>query len=86
MLYSAMQKTSPHDPITSRDNSAVKVLHSLTEAKYRKKEKSFLIEGVKMVEEALREDLGVRLVVAEPSLTRQAAAEKSDGEVLRRTS
>ncbi len=65
-----MQKTSPHEPITGKDNSSVKQLRSLSEAKHRKKEKAFLIEGIKMVEEALREDLGVRLVVAEPSLTK----------------
>ncbi len=65
-----MQKSSPHDPVSSKDNSFVKHLRSLSEAKYRKKEKAFLIEGIKMVEEAIREDLGARLVIAEPSLTR----------------
>jgi len=65
-----MQKTSPHDPITSKDNNTLKYLRSLSEAKQRKKEKAFLIEGVKMVEEALRENLGITLVVAEPSLTK----------------
>lgn len=62
-----MQQTSPHHPITSKDNSVVKQLHSLSEPKYRKKEKIFLIEGIKMVEEALRDDLGVRKVIAAPS-------------------
>ncbi len=64
-----MQQTSPHHPITSKDNNIVKHLRSLSESKQRKQEKAFLIEGVKMVEEALRDDLGVKMVVAAPSLT-----------------
>lgn len=63
-----MPQTTPHNPITSKDNSSVKYLRSLTEHKHRKKDKAFLIEGVKMVEEALRENLGVKMVVATPSL------------------
>jgi len=63
-----MQQSSPHTPITSKDNNAVKHLRSLSEPKYRKKEKTFLIEGLKMVEEALRDNLGVKTVVAAPSL------------------
>lgn len=63
-----MFSSAPHKPITSKDNNAIKNLHSLVEPKNRKKEKAFLIEGVKMVEEALRDDLGVRMVVAAPSL------------------
>ena len=63
-----MQQSSPHIPITSKDNSFVKHLRSLSEAKSRKKEKTFLIEGIKMVEEALRDNLGVKTVVAAPSL------------------
>lgn len=63
-----MKETSPHNPVTSKDNSTIKYLRSLSDLKYRKKEKAFLIEGVKMVEEALRDDLGVKKVVAAPSL------------------
>jgi TrmH family RNA methyltransferase len=54
--------------LTSKDNSTIKQLRALSEPKQRKKEKAFLIEGVKMVEEALRDQLGVRMVVAAPSL------------------
>jgi TrmH family RNA methyltransferase len=42
---------------------------SLSDPKVRKKEKVFLIEGGKMVEEALRDKAGVTQVVASPSLT-----------------
>ncbi len=64
-----MPETTPHHPLTSKDNTSIKQLRSLTDAKHRKKKKAFLIEGLKMVEEALRDDLGVRLVVATPALT-----------------
>lgn len=63
-----MQQSSPHTPVTSKDNGSVKHLRSLSESKYRKKEKTFLIEGIKMVEEALRDNLGVKTVIAAPSL------------------
>ena len=64
-----MERTSPHSPVTGKENKAVKLLSSLADPKVRKKEKAFLIEGVKMVEEALRDRLGVKLVIAAPSLT-----------------
>ncbi len=62
------QQTTPHSPLNSKDNSTIKYLRSLSEPKYRKKERAFLIEGVKMVEEALRDNLGATMVVAAPSL------------------
>jgi RNA methyltransferase, TrmH family len=63
-----MLQTNPHNPITSKDNAFIKHLHALSESKQRKKVQAFLIEGVKMVEEALRDNLGVKLVIASPSL------------------
>ncbi len=69
-ILSRMQRTTPHTPISSRDNSTIKNLRSLADAKNRKKEREFLIEGVKMVEEALRDNAGVKMVVAAPSLVR----------------
>jgi TrmH family RNA methyltransferase len=63
-----MQPSTPHKPITSKDNGAVKYLRSLSDPKQRKKEQAFPIEGVKMVEEALRSGTGVKMVVAAPSL------------------
>jgi len=63
-----MDRTSPQDPITGRTNRSVKYLAGLADPKERRKEQAFLIEGVKMVEEALRDGLDVRQVVASPSL------------------
>jgi TrmH family RNA methyltransferase len=64
-----MEHASPHTPLTSKENKAVRYLVSLADPKVRKKEKAFLIEGIKMVEEALRDNLGVKQVIAAPSLT-----------------
>ncbi len=63
-----MQQSSPYKPITSKDNIVIKRLRTLSDPKVRKKERAFLIEGVKMVEEALRDKAGVTLVVATPAL------------------
>ena len=64
-----MERTTPHSPLTGKDNKSVKFLSSLANPKVRKKEKAFLVEGVKMVEEALRDKVGVKQVIASPSLT-----------------
>ncbi|HAK61175.1 MAG TPA: RNA methyltransferase [Nitrospiraceae bacterium] len=63
-----MQNLSQKQPVTSRENKTIKYLHSLLEPKHRKKEGVFLVEGIKMVGEALREPGRVRLFVAAPSL------------------
>ncbi len=63
-----MQRTTPHAPISSKENSIIKNLRSLADAKNRKKEQAFLIEGIKMVEEALRDNADVKMVIAAPSL------------------
>lgn len=68
VILSRMQRTTPHSPLSSKDNNVIKNLHSLGDPKHRKKEQSFLIEGVKMVEEGLRDNAGVIMVVAAPSL------------------
>ncbi len=64
-----MDRTSPHTPLTSKDNKTIKFLASLADPKARKNERVFLVEGVKIVEEALRDQAGVRRVIASPSLT-----------------
>lgn len=65
-----MLQNSPHKPITSKENTAVKYLRSLADSKNRKKERVFLIESAKIVEEALRDDLDVIMVIAAPDLVR----------------
>jgi RNA methyltransferase, TrmH family len=63
-----MLRSGPHNPITSKENGVIRYLRSLSQPKHRRNEKAFLIEGLKMVEEALRDDLGVTKVVVSPSL------------------
>jgi TrmH family RNA methyltransferase len=63
-----MHQTSPHNPITSKENNLIKNLRALSDPKHRKKEQIFLIEGTKMVEEALRDKTGVKMVLASPAL------------------
>ncbi len=65
-----MERTSPHNPITGKDNKLIKQLRSLSDPQVRRREKVFTIEGIKMVEEALRDRAAVRQVIAAPSLTR----------------
>lgn len=65
-----MDHTSPRAPLTSRTSKTIRDLASLADPKARRREKAFLIEGVKMVEEALRDRLGVRQVIATPALAR----------------
>jgi len=83
-----MERTTPHSPLTGKDNKSVKFLSSLANPKVRKKERAFLVEGVKMVEEALRDRLGVKQVIATPSLTQHHGrgviklAERSGVEIL----
>jgi TrmH family RNA methyltransferase len=63
-----MDPTSPRAPLTGRTNKTIQYLAALADPKARKKEQAFLIEGVKMVEEALRDGRGVRQVIAAPAL------------------
>ncbi len=63
-----MLKNNPNNPVMSKDNDVIKHLRSLSDPKHRKKEQVFMIEGVKMVEEALRDNAGVNMLVATPTL------------------
>jgi RNA methyltransferase, TrmH family len=67
-ILPAMSQTSPHNPLSSKENSTIKHLHALSDPKTRKRERAFLIEGTKMVEEALRDNRGVAMVVASPTI------------------
>src|SRR5512143_515546 len=68
VILTSMQHSSPHNPITSKENVLIKHLRALSDPKHRKKEQVFLIEGIKMVEEALRDKASVTMVVASTSL------------------
>ena len=63
-------KSSPHNPITSKENSIVKQVRALADPGHRKEKRAFLIEGVKMVEEALGSGSAIKTIIASPSLLR----------------
>ena len=43
--------------ITSKDNDIIKKIRKLKDKKYREQEKKYLIEGIKLIEEAVEEML-----------------------------
>ena len=49
--------------ITSKDNDIVKHIRKLREKKFRDETGEFVIEGVKMIEEAVRENAKIKMVV-----------------------
>ena len=49
--------------ITSKDNEIVKHIRKLREKKYRDEQNEFVIEGIKMLEEAVREKAKIKLIV-----------------------
>lgn len=52
--------------ITSKDNEIIKSIKKLKEKKYREQEKKFVVEGIKLVEEAITENVKIdKLVVCE---------------------
>lgn len=50
------------EPINSPQNKWVKYIKSLQQRKYREKERSFLLEGIRLIEEALESDWPLQLV------------------------
>lgn len=49
--------------ITSKDNEFIKHLKKLKEKKYREEYKEFIIEGSKMLEEAIEEKADIKNIV-----------------------
>ena len=56
--------------ITSKDNEIVKHIRKLKEKKYRDQNKEFIIEGIKLVEEAISEKVPIKkIVICEECIT-----------------
>lgn len=49
--------------ITSKDNEFIKHLKKLKEKKYREEYKEFIVEGSKMLEEAIEEKADIKNIV-----------------------
>lgn len=49
--------------ITSKDNEQIKYLKKLKDKKYRDQENSYIIEGVKLIKEAIQENVKIKLII-----------------------
>ena len=49
--------------ITSKDNDVIKKIRKLKDKKYREQEKKYLIEGIKLIEEAVEEKANIDTIV-----------------------
>ena len=54
--------------ITSKNNSRVKEIRLLKQAKHRRAGSQYLVEGVRLLEEALRQEGGIRTILYSPRL------------------
>ena len=50
--------------ITSKDNEQIKHIRKLKEKKYRDQYKEYVIEGVKLIKEAIQEDANIKTIIA----------------------
>lgn len=49
--------------ITSKDNDTIKFLKKLKDKKYRDQENAYIIEGAKLIKEAIQENIKIKMVV-----------------------
>ena len=49
--------------ITSRDNDTIKFLKKLKDKKYRDQENAYIIEGAKLIKEAIQENIKIKMVI-----------------------
>jgi len=49
--------------ITSKDNEIIKNVKKLKEKKYREEKKQFIIEGVKLIQEAIEEKIKIKMII-----------------------
>lgn len=49
--------------ITSKDNDLIKHIRKLKEKKYRDEYNEFIVEGLKMVEEAIEEKVNIKIII-----------------------
>ena len=49
--------------ITSKDNDTIKFLKKLKDKKYRDQENAYIIEGAKLIKEAIQENIKIKMVI-----------------------
>lgn len=59
--------------ITSKDNDTVKYLKKLKDKKYRDQENCYIVEGIKLIKEAIQENAKIKLVVVCDDCTQEDA-------------
>ena len=58
--------------ITSKDNEIIKNIKKLKEKKYRNKENKYIIEGLKLIEEAINENMDIdKIVICEDCMSEE---------------
>ena len=63
--------------ITSKDNEIIKNIKKLKEKKYRDEKKEYIIEGIKLIEEAITENAKIKMIiVCEECLKNEAIEQK----------
>ena len=50
--------------ITSKDNEQIKHIRKLKEKKYRDEYNEYVIEGIKLIKEAIQEDANIKTIIA----------------------
>ena len=49
--------------ITSKDNETIKYIKKLKEKKYREQYNEFIVEGIKMIDEAIKENANIKSII-----------------------
>ena len=49
--------------ISSKENETIKMIKKLKEKKYRDEEKMYIVEGIKMVKEAIQENANIHKII-----------------------
>ena len=62
--------------ITSKDNEIIKHIKKLKEKKYRDEYNEFVIEGIKLLEEAISENVNIKQIIICDDCKSQGAIEK----------
>ena len=68
--------------ITSKDNEIIKNIRKLKEKKYRDLTNSYIVEGVKMIKEAIEENAKIKqIIVCEDCLKEDGCTEQKSGNI-----
>ena len=62
--------------ITSKDNEIIKNVKKLKDKKYRNDKKQFIIEGIKLIEEAIEENIKIKMIIVCEECMREQCIEQ----------